>query len=150
MNMSLVNMTDDCPIYKAKSLNAGDINDLVLALQDPYRLEILRDLATKGLMLENIDFICEVFHYKTRAEAMMMNCTSVASDEMKAEGLLLYGQYLQINSPDEVNVSATTRAVLENQFKLWPPESNMVHMYMCMYIYKHEIYIYIHIFIYIY
>jgi hypothetical protein len=33
-------------------------------VQDPRRLDILRELAKKGLMVENVDFICEVLRYK--------------------------------------------------------------------------------------
>jgi hypothetical protein len=36
------------------------------------------------------------------------------------------GQYLQTNSPDEVNVSAATRAVLKDQFEKWLPKAKIV------------------------
>lgn len=125
--MSYVHMTDDdSPVYRPKSVLLGDINDLIVALQDPHRLEILRDLATKALMMESVDFICKVLEYKARAEELMVQSSSVASDEMKTQALVLYSQYLQANSPDEVNVSAATRGVLRNQFDLWIPNLEMI------------------------
>jgi hypothetical protein len=40
--------------------------------------------------------------------------------------MTMYYQYLQINSPDEVNVSSTTRDVLEKQLNLWSPQSMII------------------------
>lgn len=40
--------------------------------------------------------------------------------------MTMYRQYLQINSPDEVNVSSTTRDVLEKQLNLWFPQSMII------------------------
>lgn len=77
-------------------------------------------------MIENVDFICEVFRYKAQAEEFMQNSTAVASDEMKTEAMALYYQYIQTNSPDEVNVSAATRDVVKKQFDQWKPNSNLI------------------------
>jgi DNA-binding transcriptional ArsR family regulator len=76
-------MTEDGPVYKQKSIQIGDINELLYALEDPVRLNILRSLAVKNHLVENVDFICGVLKYKTQSEAMVVNSSSVASDEMK-------------------------------------------------------------------
>jgi hypothetical protein len=38
---------DDCPIYQSRSIQMGGINELIIAIEDPARLEILRKLALK-------------------------------------------------------------------------------------------------------
>lgn len=38
---------DDCPIHQSRSIQMGDINELIIAIEDPARLEILRKLALK-------------------------------------------------------------------------------------------------------
>jgi hypothetical protein len=75
---------------------------------------------------ENVNFICEVLKYQSEAEVSIMKSSRLAGEEMKEQAMTMYYQYLQINSPDEVNVSSTTRDVLERQLNLWSPQSQII------------------------
>jgi DNA-binding transcriptional ArsR family regulator len=66
-------MTGDAPVYQAKTIQLGDINELVTAMEDPSRLKILRNLALKNHLVENVDFICGVLRFKEEAEQLIMN-----------------------------------------------------------------------------
>jgi DNA-binding transcriptional ArsR family regulator len=116
----------DAPIYQQKSVQVGDINELIIAIEDPSRLKILRNLAVKNHLVENVDFICGVLKFKEEAEGLIMNSSSVASDEMKSQAMAMWYQYLQINSPDEVNVSSTAREQLKSQLDQWAPNAKVI------------------------
>jgi hypothetical protein len=49
---------DDCPIYQSRSIQMGDINELIIAIEDPARLEILRKLALKVHYEDIYIYIC--------------------------------------------------------------------------------------------
>eukprot|EP00596_Hydrurales_sp_CCMP1899_P002487 CAMPEP_0119053874 /NCGR_PEP_ID=MMETSP1177-20130426/74705_1 /TAXON_ID=2985 /ORGANISM="Ochromonas sp, Strain CCMP1899" /LENGTH=285 /DNA_ID=CAMNT_0007033943 /DNA_START=381 /DNA_END=1238 /DNA_ORIENTATION=- len=116
----------DAPIYQQKSVQLGDTNELILAIEDPSRLKILRNLAVKNHLVENVDFICGVLKFKEEAETLIMDSSSVASDEMKTQAMAMWYQYLQINSPDEVNVSSTAREMLKSQLDQWAPNAKVI------------------------
>jgi DNA-binding transcriptional ArsR family regulator len=119
-------MTGDCPVYQQRTVQLGDINELVTAMEDPSRLKILRNLALKNHLVENVDFICGVLRFKEEAEQLIMNSSGAASDEMKTQAMAMWYQYLQINSPDEVNVSSTAREMLKTQLDQWAPNVKVV------------------------
>eukprot|EP00596_Hydrurales_sp_CCMP1899_P000224 CAMPEP_0119053544 /NCGR_PEP_ID=MMETSP1177-20130426/74495_1 /TAXON_ID=2985 /ORGANISM="Ochromonas sp, Strain CCMP1899" /LENGTH=1024 /DNA_ID=CAMNT_0007033523 /DNA_START=272 /DNA_END=3346 /DNA_ORIENTATION=- len=119
-------MTGDCPVYQQRTIQLGDINELVTAMEDPSRLKILRNLALKNHLVENVDFICGVLRFKEEAEQLIMTSSGAASDEMKTQAMAMWYQYLQINSPDEVNVSSTAREMLKTQLDHWAPNVKLV------------------------
>jgi hypothetical protein len=120
------NQNEDSPIYQQKSVQIGDINELIVAIEDPSRLKILRNLAVKNHLVENVDFICGVLKFKEEAEQLIMNSSGAASDEMKTQAMAMWYQYLQINSPDEVNVSSTARELLKAQLDRWAPNVKVI------------------------
>lgn len=117
---------EDVPIYKQKSIHISDINELIVAMEDPSRLKILRNLAVKNHLVENVDFICGVLKFKEEAEQLIMNSSGAASDEMKTQAMAMWYQYLQINSPDEVNISFTAKEMLKAQLDQWAPNVKVI------------------------
>jgi hypothetical protein len=116
----------DAPIYQQKSVQISDIYELIVAIENPFRLKILRDLAAKNHLVENVDFICGVLKFKEEAEQLIMNSSGVASDEMRTQAMAMWYQYLQINSPDEVNVSSTAREMLKVKLDHWLPNVKFI------------------------
>lgn len=116
----------DSPAYKQKTVLASDISELIIAIEDPSRLKILRDLAVKNHLVENVDFICGVLKFKEEAAQLIVNSSGVASDDIKTQAMAMWYQYLQINSPDEVNVCSTTREMLKAQLDQWAPNVTVI------------------------
>ena len=87
---------------------------------------MFRDIATKGLLIENVDFLQAILSYKSKAEDHIVRSSVAANGLIKRDAEALFGQFLKVDSPHEVNVSSTTRGLFMARMREWVDDDAMI------------------------
>ena len=106
-------------LFESEGLKDDTVEQLEAVFDDPDRFSLLRKVALKSLVVENVDFIQALRQWKVEAEESIVKATGKASDEVKLLAKLLFEKYLEAGSDEEVNISSSTRQKLKMAMEQW-------------------------------
>jgi len=128
---------EDDPLFK--SSNFCDTSDIKAVLKDEKRLELLRELAAKGLLSENLEFLETLEKLPTQYENKIVTSSDTMSYDMYEIAKRIYDKFCIEGSEKEVNISDCVRQKLGASLKSWPTARPIISSKMAQAIIEEDI-----------
>lgn len=109
----------DKPIYSKTVPTTISLDDMYRVLANPTELDKFREIATKSLLVENVDFIMAVQKYHSKSRGYFIEYSKQINDQMKQDAKDCFKQFINIGSENEVNISSSTRSQIMKRLGEW-------------------------------
>lgn len=117
---------EDMPMYAEETPDGQNLDEMHDALRDPGRSASFRTFADKALVVENVDFLLSLEAFERECEEELMESSKGASERMKVRADERFRQFIQVGSPQEVNISSQTRGIIETKMREWTGEQAII------------------------
>lgn len=109
-------------MYAEETPDGQNLDEMHDALRDAGRSATFRAFADKALVVENVDFLLSLEAFERECEEEVMESSRGASVRMKERAAERFRQFIEVGSPQEVNISSQTRGVIETKMREWTGE----------------------------
>jgi 7 transmembrane sweet-taste receptor of 3 GCPR/Regulator of G protein signaling domain len=103
-----------------------EIQEMMEVITNEQRSKLFREVAKKGLVEENVDFLFDVSQLPSIHADLIRNLSTVQNKAVKHVVLKVFEKYCKAGSESEVNIPANMRGILTKMLESWDPERPMI------------------------